>query len=231
MQVSKFYYINLDKRPNRNEHFLNQCKRENVPEDRIKRFVAIDGDTHVFTPEENKLFEKSDLLSHWFGNRIKGNQLSHHYIMKEVIKNKYPYAVVFQDDAILRESFMEILENVIDNLPKTSEMVNIGFHTYASGATFVRWDLKGIDDHVKLAEKRLNKYVCVLKHGINPCSLAYIITLKGAEKMVKYFETNGFSRATDGNFNDYLETNGIFYGSTPVLVTGNSDLKSDIFLK
>ena len=49
--------------------------------------------------------------------------------------------------------------------------------------------------------------------------------------MVKYFETNGFSRATDGNFNDYLETNGIFYGSTPVLVTGNSDLKSDIFLK
>ena len=48
--------------------------------------------------------------------------------------------------------------------------------------------------------------------------------------MESFFEKTGFLRATDGNFNDYLQTKNIFYGSTTVLVTGNSDLKSDIFI-
>ena len=231
MEISKFYYINLDKRPNRKEHFLAQCQRENVPIDKIQRFTALDGETYQFNQNELKMFEKSDMARHWFGNRIKGNQLSHYYIMKDIVKNKYPISVVFQDDAILRNQFMEGLQNVIDNMPKNTEMLNIGFHTFASCATFVRWDLTSVDDHVKLAKQRLNKYVCVLKPGINPCSLAYILTLKGAENMVKFYEETGFLRATDGNFNDYLETRGLFYGSTPVLVTGNSDLQSDIFIK
>ena len=231
MKVNKFYYINLDKRPNRNEHFLNQCTRENIPIEKIKRFPAIDGDSYSFTSDEIKLFEKSDLNNHWFAKRIMGNQLSHYYIMKDIIKNKYPYSVVFQDDAILRESFVDYLNDILDNLPKDSEMVNIGFHKYASGATFIRWDLKdGKNDHIVLAQKRLNKQVCILKDGINPCSLAYILTLKGAQNMVSFFEKTGFLRATDGNFNDYLQTKKIFYGSTPVLVTGNSDLQSDIFI-
>ena len=230
MKVNKFYYINLDKRPNRNEHFLEQCKRENIPTDKIKKFTAIDGDSYSFAPDEIKLFEKSDLNNHWFAKRIMGNQLSHYYIMKDIIKNKYEYSVVFQDDAILRESFVDYLNDILDNLPKNSEMVNIGFHKYASGANFVRWDLKGENDHSILAQKRLNKQVCILKENINPCSLAYILTLKGAKNMVSFFEKTGFLRATDGNFNDYLQTKKIFYGSTTVLVTGNSDLKSDIFI-
>lgn len=49
--------------------------------------------------------------------------------------------------------------------------------------------------------------------------------------MVSFFEKNGFLRATDRNFNDYLQSRGIFYGATPVLVTGNSELQSDIFIK
>ena len=231
MKVNKFYYINLDKRPNRNEHFLQQCTRENIPNEKIKRFTAIDGDSYSFTPDELKLFEKSDLNNHWFAKRIMGNQLSHHYIMEDIIKNKYPFSVVFQDDAILRKSFINYIDLLLDNLPKDSEMVNIGFHKYASGANFIRWDLTSENDHTILAQKRLNKQVCILKDGINPCSLAYIITLKGAQNMVSFFKKNGFLRATDGNFNDYLQSRKIFYGSTPVLVTGNSDLQSDIFIQ
>jgi GR25 family glycosyltransferase involved in LPS biosynthesis len=231
MKINKFYFINLEKRPNRRDHFLEQCKRENVPPEKIERFNALDGETYKFTPLECKMFENSDLKSHWFGNRIMGNQLSHYYIMKDQLKKKLDYIVVFQDDSMLRTGFMEILENVMDNLPKNSEMVNIGFHKYGSGANFIGWDLTAEDDHVHLAQKRMNKYVCKIKNGVNPCSLAYILTRKGAENMTKYFEANGFLRATDGNFNDYLEKRDIFYGSTPVLVTGNSNLPSDIFIK
>jgi GR25 family glycosyltransferase involved in LPS biosynthesis len=231
MKIDKFYFINLDKRPNRRDHFLEQCRLQNVPQDLIERFTAIDGDTHQFTQQEIELFKNSDFIHKWFAKRIMGNQLSHYYIMKEAVKNKYNYIVVFQDDALLRDDFTFLLENVLDNLPKNSEMVNIGFHKNGSGANFVRWDLTSENDHLELSAKRMNKWVCKLKHGINPCSLAYILTLKGAENMTKYFENNGFLRATDGNFNDYLEKGNIFYGSTPVLVTGNSDLQSDIFIQ
>ena len=79
-------------------------------------------------------------------------------------------------------------------------------------------------------DQLINVSKCILKENINPCSLAYILTLKGAKNMVSFFEKTGFLRATDGNFNDYLQTKKIFYGSTTVLVTGNSDLKSDIFI-
>lgn len=229
MTISRFYYINLDKRPNRNEHFLKETERENVPKERIQRFTAIDGDSHVFTQKELSLFEKGDFNSHWFGARIKGNQLSHYYIMKDIVEKKYPFSVIFQDDAILIPNFMELLTGVVENLPKDAEMVNIGFHKFASGAHFVRWDFN--EDFKTLSKKRLNKHVCVLNDTINPCSLSYILTLKGAENMVHYFEKTGFLRATDGNFNDYCQQKGIFYGSIPVLVTGNSDLPSDIFLK
>lgn len=82
-----------------------------------------------------------------------GNQLSHYYIMKDIIKNKYPFSVVFQDDAILRESFNLYLNDILDNLPKKSEMVNIGFHKYACFEKFISWDLKSENDHTVLAKK------------------------------------------------------------------------------
>ena len=76
---------------------------------------------------------------------------------------------------------------------------------------------------------RINDHIINIKHGVNPCSLAYVMTLQGCKNMVKYFEENGYNRATDGNYNDYLEERKIFYGSSRVLVTGNSNLGSDIF--
>jgi GR25 family glycosyltransferase involved in LPS biosynthesis len=229
MNVSKFYYINLDKRPNRKDHFLNECKRENVPYEKVERFSAVDGEIYNFSESELKMFENGDFNKYWFCKRILGNQLSHYYIMKDIVKNNYEFSIIFQDDSILIPNFMNHLNELLENLPKDSEMVNIGFHKFASGAKFVRWDFN--EDFKTLSKKRLNKSVCILNDGVNPCSLAYVLTLQGAKNMVNHFEKNGFLRATDGNFNDYCQKKNIFYGSIPVLVTGNENLPSDIFIK
>ena len=69
----------------------------------------------------------------------------------------------------------------------------------------------------------------ILNKDVNPCSLAYIVTLKGAINLLFFFEKNGFHRATDWNYNDYLNNNNIFYGSSSVLCTGDPTLGSDIF--
>ena len=84
--ISYIYYINLSRRPDRNEHFLNQCEKAKIPLDKIKRFEAIDGSTYNFTEEEKSMFSKCDFLDKHYVNSIMGNQLSHYYILKEMIE-------------------------------------------------------------------------------------------------------------------------------------------------
>lgn len=67
-------------------------------------------------------------------------------------------------------------------------------------------------------------------YRINPTSLAYIVTNKGCQNLITYFETNGFSHETDWNYNLYLQSKNIFYGSKLVLCTGNNKFPSDVFV-
>ena len=59
----------------------------------------------------------------------------------------------------------------------------------------------------------------------------YLVTLKGAENLVDYFNIVGFKAATDGNFNEYLEAKDLTYTSRPVLCTGNEKFQSSIFTR
>ena len=230
-KVDKLYYINLKRRPDRNEHFLNECKKADIPSHKIKRFEALDGNTYDFSDEETELFKNVDYKGKNFEKKIMGNQLSHYYILKEMIEKRYNYIIICQDDVIFRNNFTYHLNKVMDNIPSNAEIVNIGFHKYAAYDHFVPWDLNGKNDFEQLSQNKVNDAVCVLNKTINPCSLAYIVTLKGAINLMVFFKRNGFFRATDWNYNDYLNYNNIFYGSSTVLCTGNPNLGSDIFGK
>ncbi len=220
----------MDRSVERQTHFLNECTRENVPSHLIERFSALDGTKHQFTEDELRLFEKCDFLKSPIKPMLMGNQLSHYYILKDIVAHEYPIAVVFQDDSILRNNFMKELKKIVKYIPPDAEMINVGFHKLNNGKHFYPWDLTSNDDYKTFAKEITNKYICKLKHGVNPCSLCYIVTLQGAKNFVKLFETDGFRRATDGNFNDYLEHKDIFYGSNKVLVTGNHHFESTVFV-
>ena len=232
-KISKVFYINLARRPDRNSHFIQSCLQDaQIPYDKIERFDALDGKTYKPTEEEKEMFSKCDFLEKPFYNNILCNQLGHYYILKEIIKNKYNYSLVCQDDVYFRKDFQTYITSLIDNFPENAEIVNIGLHSYAFYDHFVDWNLSSSqnDDFMKLGETKVNEYVCKLKKNVNPCSLAYIVTLQGAINLIEYFDNNGFKRATDWNFNDYLSNKDIFYGSLPILCTGNSKLDSDIFI-
>ena len=53
-KIDKIYYINLDRRPDRNTHFLNQCRQHDLPFSKIQRFQAVDGLTFNFTEQINR---------------------------------------------------------------------------------------------------------------------------------------------------------------------------------
>ena len=230
-KIDKIYYINLSRRTDRNTHFLNGCTDAGIPMEKIERFEGLDGQTYKPTREEILMFKNCDYIKYNFYNNILCNQLGHYYLLKKMIEMKYNYVMICQDDIIFRNDFVNYIDKIVDNLPVNCEIMNIGFHAKAQGKYFEAWDLKNSKemDLKLLGEKKINDYVCVLKNNINPCSLAYIVTYEGAVNLVKYFDTKGFARATDGNYNDYCIGKNIFYGSIPVLCTGNPKLGSDIF--
>jgi len=229
--LGAIYYINLERRQDRNQHFLNECEKQQIPMEKIVRFAAIDGTTYEFTPEQKDMFRNAEFVDKPFGKKIMGNQLSHFQILCDILQKGHKYSIVFQDDAILRDGFVKYIDDILNNMPSDAELVNIGFHDYAAEEKFVPWDFTSNDDDKQyLCSTHKNKYICRLKPTINPCSLAYIVTEKGAKNMVEYFIKTGFLKATDVNYNYYLYKNRIFYGSTTVLATSDMTFPSDIFL-
>ena len=225
--ISKIYFINLDRRPDRYEHFLKQCDDNEIEFSKIVRFRALDGDTYKFNTKEKQLFINADYRTQNYAKKIMGNQLSHYYILEDMIKNNYKFIIIFQDDIIFRKNFTNELENVIKNIPDNAEIVNIAFHKFAAYNQFIPWDLNQKENI--MIKQKVNKYISILNDTVNPCSLGYIVTLNGAKKIINYFNNNGFLRATDWNYNDYLRSKNIFYGSNLVLCTGNPNFGSDIF--
>jgi len=231
-KLDMIYFINLNRREDRKNHFLNQCIKENIPLNKVCRIEAIDGLQYKFHINELNMFSNANFLKNpdIIIKKLIGNQLSHYYLLKEIIKKNQKLAIIFQDDAVLIPNFMDYINNIIKNLPSETEIINIGLHKECDLDTFESWDfaING-NDFDKIGSQKINEYICKMKHEINPCSLAYIVTLEGAKNIVNHFEKYGFRKATDYNFNDYLLIKDIFYSSNTILVTGNPHLGSDVF--
>lgn len=226
--LDRLYYINLDRRTDRKVHFLQQCQRERINMDIVERFQAIDGETLTLDKDEEALFAKCDYRNSRHRKAIMGNQLSHYYILLDMLEKGYDYILVVQDDVILRPNFTLYLEQVLDALPEDAEIVNIGMHKLAYYQYFLPLDLEDPVDSMMSCKKNTNHAICELGYFKNPCSLAYILTRKGANNLTEHFQKNGFRYETDKNYNFYLQQKKINYASTIVLCTG-ALMGSDIF--
>jgi len=233
VETPLMYFINLDGAEDRRTHFLSQVKQFKRVF-RITRIPAINGMTHQFSENELAMFQ--NYKSQWFfcnsslTKKIMGNQLSHYYILNDVVKNNHPYAIIVQDDVVFKKDFETYIISVLKACPSNAEIINLGYHKEAWGAHFLPLDLNDKQIENTHSVRQINDSVCVMSEHINPCSLAYIVTLKGARNLMEYFNLNGFKRETDHNFNEYLVSKNIFYASTPILCTGNHHFPSSIFL-
>lgn len=228
-KLDRIYYINLDRRKDRNQHFLKQCKKEGIDLDWVQRVRGIDGKKELhLKPNEAKMFENADFKDSPFRNNLIGNQLSHYYILEEMIVKGYNRILILQDDVVFKKGFKKHLKKVLISIPEDAEIVNIGFHQYAVFADFVPIPLEDEKNNKVACKSNVNDQICVIQDIVNPCSLAYIVTRRGAINLVQYFKKNGFLRETDYNYNVYLSGKNINYASRTVLCTG-ALLGSDIF--
>jgi len=227
-KISKIYFINLDRKPDRYEHFLKQCNDTSIDFNKVERYSAIDGNSYSFSDTELNYFKNVDYKGKYFEKNIYGNQLSHFNILKEMVRNNYEYIIIFQDDVMLRKNFVNHIDNLMTNIPNDSEIINIGYHKFASYNTFIPYNLNN-NEETEISKINITNYICKLNDTVNACSLGYIVTLNGAKNLINHFNNIGFLRATDRNYDDYLISKNIFYGSRLVLATGNNNFKSDIF--
>lgn len=239
--IDKLFVINLDERTDRLEHCLNQCNLHNIPYDKIERFAAVNGKTHLFTKKELEMFKKSDFINNLtpliIKKKLMGNQLSHLNILLEMKKRNYNNIIIFQDDVILKHGFINYINLIMNDLPSDAEIINFGFHKKANFEYFEPYDLDNeiIDNNV--VDKQITNFVYLFKtwnsltgYRVNPASLAYIVTKKGCDNLLEHFYKCGFQYATDWNYNLYLQSKNIFYGSKYILATGNNIFKSDVFV-
>jgi hypothetical protein len=175
------------------------------------------------------MFKNADFITSDAEPKIMGNQLSHYNILKDMIKNNYNFIIIFQDDVILREDFNTQINKLIENVPHDAEIINFGFHKTANLKDFEALNINDPIESQVQSKQDINDAVCILAENVNPCSLAYLVTLKGANNLVNYFNTVGFLRATDWNYTDYLTSKNINYATKIVLCTGNPEFGSDIF--
>lgn len=108
---SEIYCINLDRRPDRFHNAWRQFRKFGMY---VQRYPAIDKQT----------------LSH--NGKISTGELgcgmSHYNIIKKCKENKSKNVLVFEDDVMLREDFLEIFNNTIGRVPEWDMLFFGGNH-------------------------------------------------------------------------------------------------------
>ena len=225
--MTEFYLINLERSADRLKHFYKQMKLHNLPRDRFHLFKAIDAKTHEFTESELVLTQhlraKNELKT------VICNFLSHYYVWCDIRKKGYKHALVLQDDVQFANGFWDALQNVINEIPKDAEIVNLGLHAHAAGARFIDFPIHDEYDTSKYILENVTNSICRYRDDINPCSLAYIVTPNAYHENGLFNTFPTIARAIDRFFNDYCQTRNIFYGSVRVLSTGTAAFKSTVF--
>jgi len=164
----KIFILHYSKLTERKINILKQFEKNNITN---YEFVEL-YDKDSLTDSDKKLFEENFKLS------MLSLMLKHFWVYKE-ISEKYDYALILEDDAILSNNFSEKLDLYMRQLPEDYDMFFIG---------------DGCNFHIESHRIVNNKYIyekCLYPtgwggDGATRCSDSYIISKKCANKLCEY---------------------------------------------
>jgi len=114
----KIFYINLDKRPDRNDKCLKEFNKFKFKAERIS---AMDGDNLEIN--KNIKFKVPNV----------GLTMTHIKILKESIKNNYNSILILEDDVKFNEDFNLKFDNFYNQTPEDWDILYIGSNNLTSG--------------------------------------------------------------------------------------------------
>jgi GR25 family glycosyltransferase involved in LPS biosynthesis len=181
--IYKIIVINLKKREDRKNNIFQLFDSINF--EKYYFYNAFDGKNISLTLEIKNLFNGND-----FGNRkgIIGCALSHYNIWLDLAKDKINnYYVIFEDDINLSNNFIENFNESKEFINNNIEMIDIFFLGYhkKNNKNNKNYDIKNISIEDFCNENYVGGF------------FAYIITKKGAFKMLDYIKKNGIKHGID----------------------------------
>jgi len=113
----KIFVLHYSKLVDRKKNIINQFKKYNITDyEFIEKY-----DMNEITDDESSIFDIN------YKKSIMSLTLKHFYVYNEIANSdKYEDALIFEDDAILSDNFIDKLNEYITQLPKDYDMLFIG---------------------------------------------------------------------------------------------------------
>lgn len=154
--IKLFYYINLEKRQNRNINVINQSKKSKILSKDLVRFNAVDGQTinlsdvdpKILNNKGRQVIESNKILTYGvsltYGSL--GCAISHYSLFKLCAETNNGSILILEDDIIINDTIDNVLYTV-DNIDESDyDIFYIGCHR--SGG--MKYDTTKYDNIYKL---------------------------------------------------------------------------------
>lgn len=183
----KTYVINLERRPDRRASMQTQLERKAFRDVEFVR--AVDGQTLEPTDDLRRMFANNNFHSR---SSAIACALSHLNVWRSFLASSAESAaIVFEDDARLEPHCTP--ENIerLTSVLTSSDVILLGYHTKC------RYDGPTDPSRPGFAPMIWGKYL--------GGTFAYVISRKGAEKMLAAFESDGFRETIDGCWKTWMK--------------------------
>jgi GR25 family glycosyltransferase involved in LPS biosynthesis len=224
----KIYVVNLQRRPDRLESFYNTCS---FPKDKIHVVYGFDGKNY-----ENELENEKHIYNKLSSSLLPGEKgcfISHMRIFKDIVNNKIPFGMIFEDDGIFCNDLKNKLEACICEMPPNTKILYFGGR-FTPDFKMEQGTFNQITEHI-VAHTNVDWYS---RHCGNHdrCNDAYIISYSLAEYFIKLFESNiNLDCAIDNWMVKTCMNNNIpIYNTYPLLsyteiITKDSDIRGHLY--
>ena len=123
-----------------------------------------------------------------------GCLMSHLRAINDIVKNNYPYGIIFEDDfRILSENFYKDLDNALNNAPKNFDILKIDTRSTSVLKKENKNNFTFLSSILNLFNS--NKYWQNIRCFFHlTCCSGYIVSLKGAKKIIDFIQNNTLPR-------------------------------------
>jgi len=208
MKIDKYFLCHYTKLSDRKEDVNNQLKNHSIEPEWILDYdqESIDFET-IGEIYSNILSEK------FLGRRLRSSEISlilkHEECLRRIVENNYQNSVIFEDDIVLCENFIDKLDIYTSQLPKDYDLLWIG--------TCCNLQHSPIEH---------NKFVYQNMRG-SRCTHAFLISLECARNILKEMKSIYFP--SDFFYNKMIQDFTLkSFWAEPALVTQNTNYKSSV---
>ena len=180
------YCINLERRKDRKEIMINKFKDNKLYE--YQFYKAIDGKLLESSEYIYKLFLNNDFN---YTKSVIGAALSHYNIWKLLVDSDYDFFIVYEDDIDFTDNYKYKLNYILNKINfDVCDYTLLGYIMFSH----LHKKYKHIYDDSNEENIKISKLNRELYIG---SAFSYIITKKGATKILDYFKENGIKYGID----------------------------------